>query len=649
MSAVPYRGELDGVRAIAVLSVVLFHVGYPDMKGGYVGVDVFFVLSGYLICGQTYMRLERGDYSVTEFFARRIRRLSTAYFLCFLVTALVANAYFLRSEMQVVADGFLGSVTFTNNFNLMSSAGYFAAPAHENPFLHTWSLSIEEQFYIVLPMLILLTRRSRGAFAGLLAALFAVSLALTLFSGELIHDREARFFSSAFRVWELAAGGLIFVLAHHRLLPPRLPLAPLAGLALVVAPVKLLDSGVPYPGWATLLPVAGTVLLIAFAAPGHSPVARWLASRPLVYVGRISYGTYLWHWPLVVGAFYYGLHMTDVVRGVLVLASLGLGALSYHLVETPVRRMPVTAGKGRLYGVFAGQCVVMLAVAAYLVAQPGRAEDGQSARLEAVKAEVMNVHDRWNACWGQTEPGAFCRVGEAGAAARFIVWGDSMANSAVGAFDAWARRRGVAGMIATEAACAPLAGVAMNAACLDTNSEILAYLDTAPSMEVILMARWSFYAEGYGHYGDTPGRMTLLGADGHPVKDTFAAFANGLDRVLERLGARHRVTVINQFPVYGFSVPKAMLRDLRFGTGARVQTRAAFDARNGRTIAAVRAAAERHGARHIAPHRVFCDDTRCDFQMDGRPLFVDHVHLSRWGNAVLGRLLPGVDIRERDQ
>ena len=137
MSDLAYRRELDGVRAIAVLSGVLFHVGYPDMTGGYVGVDIFFVLSGYLICGQTYMRLEQGTYSVTEFFARRIRRLSTAYALCFLVTALLANAFFLRSEMAVVADGFLGSITFTNNYNLLNSVGYFSTPAHENPFLHT--------------------------------------------------------------------------------------------------------------------------------------------------------------------------------------------------------------------------------------------------------------------------------------------------------------------------------------------------------------------------------------------------------------------------------------------------------------------------------------------------------------------------------
>lgn len=211
MSQLGYRKELDGIRAVAVTSVLLFHLGFPTMAGGFVGVDVFFVLSGYLICGQIYLRLGEGSYSASEFFARRIRRLSTAYFVCFLVTALVAQALFLHSELDMLFRNLLGSVTFTNNFNLMSSQGYFDTTAHENPFLHTWSLSIEEQFYLVLPVIVLLLQGSQTAFTRTLVAIFVVSLGLTLFSGDLIHDREERFFSSVFRAWELAAGALVFI------------------------------------------------------------------------------------------------------------------------------------------------------------------------------------------------------------------------------------------------------------------------------------------------------------------------------------------------------------------------------------------------------------------------------------------------------
>ncbi|MEQ9258094.1 MAG: acyltransferase family protein [Roseovarius sp.] len=639
MSDLAYRKELDGLRAIAVLSVILFHVGFPDMKGGYVGVDIFFVLSGYLICGQTYMRLEAGSYSVTEFFARRIRRLSTAYALCFIVTALVANAFFLRSEMQVVADGFLGSITFTNNFNLLNSVGYFSGPAHENPFLHTWSLSIEEQFYIVLPMLILLTRRSRAAFTWMLGILFVVSLALTLFSGDLIYDREQRFFSSAFRIWELAAGGLIFLATYHRLIPARLIGAPLLGLALVLAPVNLLDSSYLYPGWATLLPVMGTVILIAFARPGQSWIARGLAWGPMAYIGRISYGAYLWHWPIIVGAVYYGVEMTDPLRSVMTLGALALGALSYHFVETPIRRISVTRHKARLYLMFAAQSAVMLALAAYLFAQPGKAVTGEDARLESLKAEIMNTHPKWDACWSHSAPEDFCKLGVGGDTPDFFVWGDSMVNSAWLAFDAYGRATGQAGLLATEPACAPLKGVGPRESCLEINRAIFAWLAEAPPMDVFLMARWSFYSEGYGHDGDRPGQVPLLRADGTQAPENFPAFLEGLEGTMEALSARHRVIIVNHFPEYPSSVPKAMLRTLRFGTPAQEKTLEAFEARNGRTVAALSDAAERFGAIEIRPYEDLCASGTCDFARDGVPLYMDNVHLGPAGNAILEGLV----------
>ena len=652
MSDVTYRHELDGVRAIAVLAVVLFHVGYPDMSGGFVGVDVFFVLSGYLICGQTYLRLQAGNYSATEFFARRIRRLSTAYFACFLVTALLANAYFLRSEMQVVADGFLGSITFTNNWNLMTSMGYFSGPAHENPFLHTWSLSIEEQFYIVLPMLILLTRRKPRVFAGLLAGLFVLSLGLTLFSGDIVHDREARFFSSFFRVWELASGGLVFLALHHRLLPERVPLAPLAGLGLVLAPVYLLDASWLYPGWGTVLPVAGTLILIAFARPTHSRTARFLASRPMAYIGRISYGTYLWHWPLIVGVLYYGKHMSDELRAVLLLISLGLGALSYHLVEMPVRRIPVVGRKQYLYALFAVQFAVLLAVAVWLLGQPGRADPGEDAQLEALKAEVMNVHPRWDDCWGNTSPETFCQLGaEAapGAGADFFVWGDSMANSALATFDAYGRAHGESGFLATAPACAPLLEAGFRVDCIEYNRKILAYLDTAPPMEVFLVARWSFYSEGYGNIDNTPGEKPLLRADGKRPEDNFALFAEALETTIAHLSERHRVIVVNNIPDFPASVPKSMLRTLRFGTEPLRVTRDEFERRSGRAVAEVRRVTEAHGALHVAAQDWFCDADQCNYQIDGVPLFIDNVHLGPLGNEVLQQAIASVLERESPQ
>jgi len=415
----------------------------------------------------------------------------------------------------------------------------------------------------------------------------------------------------------------------------------------VLAPVNLLDASFLYPGWATLLPVLGTVILIAFAAPGHSWIARALAWRPVAYIGRISYGTYLWHWPLIVGTVYYGVQMTDVLRGVLVLASLGLGALSYHLIEMPIRRMPVRgAGQRRLYLLFAGQFVLLLGVAVYLLGQPGKAGQGEDARLEALKSEIMNTHEGWNACWSRTGPEQFCRLGVPGERVDYLVWGDSMANSAFWAFDDFGRARGLTGRLATEPACAPLAGVGPRESCLAINRAIFDYLEAAPPMDVILVARWSFYSEGYGHWGERPGQVALLHPDGSEAAENFPAFTAALEETLERLTARHRVIVVNHIPEFPASVPKSMLRTMRFGTEPLRVTRGEFERRTGRTVEAIAAAARRHGAVHVPAHEVFCDAELCHHQKGGMPLFIDNVHLGPLGNDLLRRAVEEALARE---
>ena len=642
MQHLAYRKELDGLRAIAVVSVILFHVGFRDMTGGFVGVDIFFVLSGYLICGQTYLRLEAGEYSAIEFFARRIRRLSTAYFACFLVTALIANWLFLRSEMGDVATNLLGSVTFTNNFNLLKNQGYFATAAHENPFLHTWSLSIEEQFYIVLPMVILATQRSLAAFRGVLVGLFVTSLAMVLFSGELIYDRDERFFSSVFRVWELTLGALVFVVLHKRGALFRLPFVPLFGLALVLVPVGWLDSTALYPGWVTLIPTAGAAVLIATAAPDTGFVGRFLASRGMAYIGRISYGTYLWHWPLIVFVRYAGVDLNDEIRTGLVIGSLALGAMSYHLIETPIRRIDVVRHKARLFGMFAVQTAVLLALTFYLFGEPGKAGPGDGAAIVRIKAEVMNAHPGWNACWGHKSPDTFCEIGVVGAdGPDFVLWGDSMANSAFWAFEDYAAVRGQAGYLAATASCAPLAGIARDFSgaegCLDVNRAVLEYLDTAPPMDVFLFGRWSYYAEGYrNHESNTSGQVGLVDASGQQREDeNVDIFADGYRAALDRITARHRVIVINQVPVYPYSVPKEMLREVRFGTPPTPKSASDFQARSGRAATLIATEAVSRGITVVSPHEVMCAQDNCLLSMDGTPLYIDQVHLSRRGNDML--------------
>ncbi|MFK7941132.1 MAG: acyltransferase family protein [Roseovarius sp.] len=644
MHDIAYRKELDGMRAIAVVSVILFHVGFPSMPGGYVGVDVFFVLSGYLICGQTYLRLAEGRYSATEFFARRIRRLSTAYFACFLVTALIAQALFLREDLIELYHNLIGSVTFTNNYNLLLSQGYFNQDAHENPFLHTWSLSIEEQFYILLPVLILLTRRSLKAFVTTLVLLFVVSLALALFSGQLIYLRDQRFFATSFRIWEMALGGLVFVAQQRGLRMPNVPFVPLIGLVLIIAPVGWIDETWLYPGWITLAPVLGTALLVMTATPAQNRTGRVLASPPMAYIGRISYGAYLWHWPVIVFTGYLWGALTDELRTLLVLVSLGLGAVSYHLIETPIRRIDVRTHKERLYAMFAVQTIVLLLVAAMLAHLAQRPETLADQRLQKIKNEIGNFHDRWDDCWYKDD--GFCAIGAAGEGPiEYIAWGDSMTNSAYDAFDAYGKSKGKRGALMTTAACAPLPDIARDYGgtdvCIEFNTHMRDLLRDAPVTEVFLMARWSYYAEGYeDHRSWTPNEAPIMDRDGRALPGTnFEIFTPAFEALLDEIGQRHRVTLINQWPVASYSVPVAMLREAWFGAKQAPITLEDFEARNGRIADYIIQVGQSRGMRVVSPHETLCASGICVLHRDGVPLYVDQTHLGPEGSRVLLDLL----------
>ncbi|MEL7279443.1 MAG: acyltransferase family protein [Pseudomonadota bacterium] len=638
MSNMAYRDELDGVRALTMITILLFHLGFPSVPGGFIVVEVFFVLSGYLILGQTYMRLQDGNFSVTDFFARRIRRLAPAYGVCFLIIALVANWFYLRSEMQMVAENFLGAITFTNNFNLMGSAGYFAGPNAENPFLHTWTLSIEEQFYIAMPLIVLLLMRNARAFVWTLILITVVSLALTLFTTDQIYTKDERYFSTIYRLWQIAVGGLVFLLMHYKYVPERLRGASFIGAVFIVAPIFLFNSSYLYPSWVALFPVVGTILILMFGEEKHSLTGRAFAVKPMVYLGKISYGTYLWHWPLIVAVVYSGTRMNDEIRVMIMLASFVMGSLSYHLIETPFRKTSVKK-KNKLFIYFFVQLGVLLAVAWYLWQQPGRADEGEGPRVAVLKTQVDANHDGWNDCWGHTTPETFCRMGADmnanGESPDFFLWGDSMANSAFWAFDDYGRARGEAGFLATSPGCSPIDGGGPTEECVERNAAVLDYLDQAEPMDVFLMSRWSYLALGLGHFGDVPGQVPMFLEDGSVAPDNFPAFMERLDKSLARLSARHNVYLFMTLPKFDTSVPRAMLRNVRFGAQLPVQTIAEYEAREAETNAAVTEIAQRYGVTVLKPHKILCETGTCIIEMDGLPLYMDQVHLGPRGNEFL--------------
>jgi len=338
MTTLAYRRDIDGLRAIAVLAVVLFHFGVPGITGGFVGVDVFFVISGFLITSIIWRERQAGRFSFIDFWARRARRILPALFV--MIAATLAVGWFLLApkDYEELGRSAHYQVTFTSNLLFSRQHGYFDASSDIKPLLHTWSLAVEEQFYIFFPLLLALLSSRLKHWRLALFAVLLVSFGMSVWAVQ--HEPQKAFFLLHLRAWELLAGAMLAVQPKRewRASPALAQGVSLASLALILIAVLGYDAKTPFPGATALLPVLGVVGLIW--ANGQQPtwVARLLGTRIMVGIGLISYSWYLWHWPVFVYANYAAVDgLSALELAGLMLLSLVLGYLSWRFVETPFR------------------------------------------------------------------------------------------------------------------------------------------------------------------------------------------------------------------------------------------------------------------------------------------------------------------------
>ena len=333
-----YRQDIDGLRALAVLGVVIFHA-FPKsfLGGGYVGVDIFFVISGFLITGILVSDSEKSNYSILNFYQRRILRIFPAL-LAVLVTVMIFGYYLLLpDEFSALGKNTAAGALFSSNLSYWMESGYFDTSSAQKPLLHLWSLGVEEQFYIVWPLLIIMTRRNDRVLrlmleiTGILSFLAAVYLTAT--------KPAQAFFAPWARYWELLAGGsLAIALKKHHMEGQRaMDLASCLGLVMCLIPMAALDKASQFPGWLALFPVGGAVALIA-AGPEALVNRKVLSNRLAVGIGLISYPLYLWHWPILVY-----LHITEggavpvVVKWQAIGCAVLLAGVTYFIIERPIR------------------------------------------------------------------------------------------------------------------------------------------------------------------------------------------------------------------------------------------------------------------------------------------------------------------------
>lgn len=478
-----FRPEVQGLRAVAVLLVLIYHLDPDLMPGGYVGVDVFFVISGFLITSLLYREAgKNGRISIARFYVRRVRRLLPASTVVLLVTGAVALVFLPITRLSDTAWQLIASAAYVENLYLAQQAvDYLASDAPPSPVQHFWSLAVEEQFYLVWPLLFMLwawvVRRWRATprllVAGL-AALLVVSLAHSVVYTA--QDPAAAYFLPTTRAWELAVGGLVAVVLAHRTLSPaaRAPLA-WAGLAAIGASALAYDDATAFPGWTALLPVLGSAAVIA---AGHTRTP--LNTAPAQFFGDISYSLYLWHWPLIVFALTWSgsasLGLLEMVA--VAAAAILLSWLTKVWVEDPVRERGLipgirSAGVVALAGIVAVSAVGLASLARVqqfssvpfdprvhvgpAALSEGSASNGAELYPPLVEAEEDNPQLYDDECQGQrrdVEPRTECVYGDPDGDRNLVVVGDSHAAQWVPALDKVGSERGWRVVSLTKSACA---------------------------------------------------------------------------------------------------------------------------------------------------------------------------------------------------
>jgi peptidoglycan/LPS O-acetylase OafA/YrhL len=384
-SGLKYRADIDGLRAVAVLSVLAFHIGLSEFKGGFVGVDVFFVISGYLISSIIFAEINARQFTIVGFYERRIRRIFPALFVMLAVFSVVAVIYLLPSELVDYAKSMFAATGSASNIFFWRHSGYFDAPTSK-PLLHTWSLAVEEQFYLSFPLFLLLVRRllPKRLFAAVVSLFFASFVASCLV---VRRDPDTAFYMPYTRAWELLLGtGLslgIFPMLRSLVLRN---LATLSGIGMILWSVLSFSQETVFPGFNALLPCVGTALIIWAGEAGGSLVGSVLSWRPVVFIGLISYSLYLWHWPIIV------LQKTGMLVGsggitleghpallsqhrfdmlVEVVFSFALAVLSWRFVEKPFRSGALRLSGRPLFVLSGGAMAVLLGSATWMVLAQG--------------------------------------------------------------------------------------------------------------------------------------------------------------------------------------------------------------------------------------------------------------------------------------
>lgn len=503
---IEYRKDVDGLRSIAVLFVLIFHFDLLSLgKGGFLGVDVFFVISGFLITSIILKQLRNETFSFKEFYLKRIRRLAPALFAVLILVMVVGGIILLPSDYTELSKQLLATQLYFSNFYFWQNINYFGLHADSTAMLHTWSLAVEEQYYLLFPMAVyLIFRYQRNCFWYWMLSGMLLSFSLNLLFVGI--KPEFTFYLMPTRGWELLCGGMVVWLLEKAIFRSRLILEILGitGISLIFLSVLSYNQEISFPGYFALFPVSGAMLLILTGQHQGLLTSRLLSLNIFVYIGKLSYSLYLVHWPIHIFASEiiqeeYGILWRIGMFGLSFLISM----LLFHAIENPVRKGYFLNGGPKIFIYYFGALSVSLLLFFIIIKTEGLPARYPKKVLEYEQyANNQSPPSKDCAYKNKTkyETDDFCPIGDPQVQPSWVVYGDSHAWAIKGAIDLWLKQKGEAGLFMFRHGCLPLKGIDVfksKGQCLQFNDNIYDYLYRADGIKnVLIVSTWLQAAEG---------------------------------------------------------------------------------------------------------------------------------------------------------
>lgn len=639
-----YRSDIDGLRALAVLAVLFFHLDIALFSGGFIGVDIFFTISGFLISGIIFKGLSTNNFSFKSFFIKRALRILPAYTFVLFCTVLIG--VFLLTPIafkELIESAISSSVFLSNIYFLLTQGGYFTNAAHELPLLHTWSLSVEEQFYLVMPLVFLFLYKIPSNFKKLLGLilLFFISALLSYFLTK--YNQKIAYYIVLSRAFEFLVGAILafIILNYRQKLNVNLILnhvLTFTSLILLVVSAIIINEKVAFPSLVALVPCLATALLIFTGLDNRSVTYKILGCPVLVFVGKISYSLYLWHWPIVAYCKYIGVEFTYIVQFTIAVVSFVLAFLSWKFIEQPIRHINGQSKAKMSLMFYVLPCLVVTSF--YLIGKnydffPERF-DSKIIDIElSIKSKPEFGRENCHTSNVEITSNSECFLGDISALnTDVILWGDSHANHFVGVMDELGKQSNLKVQDLTMGNCPPLIGVFVDLPksrnnCIEKNNNVLAFIKSTQPKYVFFAASWAGYSDEI--FTD------------YPKKTSIDVIQDNLINTIEQLQEMNiKVVVFKMLPRMKKDLSSCYAKmtrfpelhseyDCQFKNDFKVNELEIFYSNINRLTS--------ESVYFVDVSKFYCVNKLCNTWVNSTPLYRDNNHLNMEGSTLLGRLL----------